>query len=103
MFQKEYHVYILRCKDGLYYTGVTGDIQKRYNQHQEGYYKSCFTFKRRPVEIIFLQSYSSIDQAILFEKKIKGWSRKKKEALIEERWDDLVKYSRNHKDFGRHK
>jgi putative endonuclease len=101
MFQKEYYVYILKCKDGLYYTGVTGDIQKRYNQHKEGFYKSCFTYKRRPIKIVFLQSYSSIEQAIQFEKKIKGWSRRKKKALIEERWSDLIKYSKNYTDFGK--
>jgi len=101
MFKKEYHVYILKCKDNLYYTGVTSNIQKRFNQHQEGFYKLCFTYKRRPVEIVFLQLYSSINQAIQFEKKIKGWSRRKKEALIEERWNDLIKYSKNYKDFGK--
>jgi len=98
---KEYHVYILKCSDSLYYTGVTSNIQNRFDQHQEGYFKSCFTYRRRPVEIVFLESYFSIEQAIHFEKKIKGWSRRKKEALIEERWDDLMKYSRNYTDFGK--
>ncbi len=97
----EYHVYILKCADDMYYTGVTSNIQNRFDQHQEGYFKSCFTYKRRPVEIVFLQSYFSIEQAIHFEKKIKGWSRRKKEALIEERWDDLMKYSRNYTEFGK--
>jgi putative endonuclease len=99
--QKEYHVYILKCSDKLYYTGVTSNIENRFNQHQEGFFKSCFTYKRRPVEIVFLQLYFSIEQAIFFEKRIKGWSRRKKEALIEDRWDDLVKYSKNYTDFGK--
>ena len=98
---KEYYVYILKCNDNSYYTGVTSNIQNRISQHISGYYESCYTFSRRPIEIVFLQSYFSILDAISFEKKIKRWSRKKKEALIEERWEDLVKYSRNYTEFGK--
>jgi len=99
---KEYHVYILKCNDKSFYTGVTSNIENRFNQHQEGFFKSCYTYKRRPVEIVFLQSYFSIEQAYKVEKQIKGWSRRKKEALIEERWGDLVKYSKNYFEYGNH-
>ncbi len=81
--------------------GVTSNIEKRFLQHQHGFFKSCYTFARRPLNIVFLQSYFSIGQAISVEKKIKRWSRRKKEALIEERWDDLIKYSKNYSEFGK--
>jgi putative endonuclease len=97
----EYHVYILKCSDNSYYTGVTSNIQNRINQHNSGYFKSCYTYSRRPIEIVFIQSYFSILEAISYEKKIKRWSRKKKEALIEERWEDLIKYAKNYTEFGK--
>ncbi|WP_339701634.1 GIY-YIG nuclease family protein [uncultured Marixanthomonas sp.] len=78
---KTYYVYILKCADGLFYTGFTNDISRRFNEHQQGLNKSCFTFKRRPLELIFHQEFNDVQQAIYFEKKIKRWSAKKKLAL----------------------
>ena len=78
---KLYYVYILLCSDGLTYTGITNDIARRFNEHQEGLNKSCFTYKRRPVELIFHQEFNDEEQAIYFEKKIKKWSSKKKLAF----------------------
>jgi putative endonuclease len=78
---KYYYVYILKCYDGLTYTGVTNNIARRFEEHQKGLNKSCFTYNRRPLELIFHQEFNNIDQAIYFEKKIKNWSGKKKLAL----------------------
>ncbi len=78
---KTYYVYILKCTDGLTYTGVTNNISRRFEEHQEGLNKNCFTFQRRPTELIFHQEFHDIEQAIYFEKKIKKWSAKKKLAL----------------------
>jgi len=78
---KTYYVYILKCSDGLTYTGVTNNISRRFVEHQKGLNKSCFTYKRRPLELIFYQEFNDIKQAIYFEKKIKKWSGKKKIAL----------------------
>ena len=78
---KSYFVYILKCSDGLTYTGFTNDISRRFTEHQEGLNKCCFTFKRRPLELIFCQEFNDVNQAIYFEKKIKKWSGKKKLAL----------------------
>ncbi|MDO5971644.1 GIY-YIG nuclease family protein [Flavivirga aquimarina] len=86
---KTYYVYILKCSDGLTYTGVTNNILRRFVEHQNGLDKSCFTFKRRPVELIFHQEFNDINQAIYFEKKIKNWSAKKKLALANENFDLL--------------
>src|SRR5690606_40472044 len=82
---KEYYVYILQCKDGSYYTGVTNDIDRRLWEHQEGINNECYTYRRRPVKLVYVENFNDVNQAIAFEKQIKGWSRKKKEALIQDR------------------
>ncbi|PKA83442.1 putative endonuclease [Ulvibacter sp. MAR_2010_11] len=78
-----YYIYILKCADGLLYTGLTNDIARRLLEHQNGLNKTSFTFKRRPVELIFHQELNDIRQAIYFEKKIKRWSAKKKMSLAD--------------------
>jgi putative endonuclease len=87
-------VYILECKDGTYYTGVTNDIDRRMAEHNEGHNPSAFTYRKRPVTLVF--TYDCIDghEAYAFEKQIKGWRREKKKALIEGRWDDLPELSK---------
>lgn len=86
---KKYYVYILLCSDGLTYTGITNDITRRLNEHNGGSDTQCFTYKRRPVELIFVQDFTEAMQAIVFEKKIKKWSSKKKLALAEGKYDLL--------------
>ncbi|MCP9199492.1 GIY-YIG nuclease family protein [Gramella sp. GC03-9] len=86
---KKYFVYILECSDGLLYTGITNDPDRRLNEHNSGLDRESFTFKRRPVKIIFLQDFSDVEQAIYFEKKIKKWSSKKKLALAKGEYDFL--------------
>jgi putative endonuclease len=86
---KTYYVYILKCSDNLLYTGFTNDIARRFTEHQEGKSKTAFTYKRRPVELIFHQVFNDVEQAIYFEKKIKKWSSKKKLALANGDFDML--------------
>ncbi len=78
---KSYFICILQCSDGLLYTGFTNNIARRFEEHQQGLNKSCFTFKRRHLILIFHQEFNDVKQAIYFEKKIKRWSAKKKIAL----------------------
>jgi len=87
---KTYYVYILKCSDDLLYTGITNDISRRFNEHEKGLNKNCFTFKRRPLELIFSQDFNNVEQAIYFEKKIKNWSAQKKLALANEDYDMLL-------------
>lgn len=103
---KEYYVYILKCKDGSYYTGITNNIDRRLWEHQEGVNNGCYTYKRRPVELVYFETFNDVNQAINFEKQIKGWSRKKKEALIHENWGDMkmlaeCKNESHHKNYHR--
>ena len=80
---KRYYVYILLCNDKSYYTGVTSNLEK------------CYTHGRRPVKLIFQTEFNHVRDALSAEQQIKGWSRKKKEALTQGRFDDLPKLSRS--------
>jgi len=92
---KPYYVYIVKCFDNSYYTGVTNDLERRINEHNEGSNPESYTYKRRPVELVFYHEFNDINQAIVFEKQIKGWSRRKKEAIINDNWELLPELSKN--------
>ena len=79
---KTYSVYILNCSDDSFYTGITGNFDKRWMRYQLGYYKTCYTFKRRPLLLAHQLEFTDVIQAILLEKKIKGWTRGKNQTLI---------------------
>ncbi len=75
-------IYILRCADGTYYTGVTRrSIEERVSEHAQKLVDS-YTARRLPVELIFSEEYERMDEAIAAERRIKGWSRAKKEAYM---------------------
>ena len=86
---KKYYVYILKCSDDSYYTGVTNNIDRRLKEHKRSTSQSSYTATRQPVKLVFQEVFYRPMQAIKFEKQVKGWSRKKKEALIERNWDRL--------------
>ena len=75
------YMYILKCSNGSYYTGSTVNLEKRIEQHKNGM-GSKHTKRYLPVELIYYEEYDRIDKAFFREKQIQGWSRKKKEALI---------------------
>jgi putative endonuclease len=74
-------MYIFHCSDDSYYTGSTIDLEKRIQQHQHGE-GANFTRKHLPIELVYFEEYDRIDEAFHREKQVQGWSRKKKEALI---------------------
>ena len=82
------YMYILKCSDKSYYTGSTWDIEKRVWEHQQGQ-GANYTKHRLPVKLVYCEEYERIDDAFYREKQVQGWSRAKKEALIEERMEDL--------------
>ncbi len=86
---KHLYVYILLCSDNTYYTGVTNNPEKRLIEHNTGENQKSYTFMRRPVTMIYSEKFSDYELAIKWEKRIKNWNRKKKEALINEKWDML--------------
>jgi putative endonuclease len=76
-------VYILLCADGSYYTGITRrELQERISEHERGFYPDCYTFSRRPLTLVWSSHFDRIEEAVFTERRIKGWSRAKKEALI---------------------
>src|SRR6476661_7931526 len=95
MNHHNYSVYILECRDGSYYTGVTNDLEKRLWEHRSGFNISCYTYTRRPLILKYYETTKYIKQAILREKQLKGWSRKKKEALFKEDWNELMRLSKS--------
>ncbi len=84
-------LYILKCADGSYYTGTyrSNDLETRISEHNNAQYPNAYTSSRRPVTLVFAEQFASITDAIAAERRIKGWSRAKKEAMIEGRWTDL--------------
>ena len=81
-------MYILECADGSYYTGSTNNIELRLQQHHAGE-GANHTKKRLPVKLVYFEEYQRIDEAFRREKQVQGWSRNKKEALINGKFDDL--------------
>jgi len=87
-------VYILRCSDDSFYVGSTWDIDARVWQHNEGI-GSDYTRPRRPVTLVYGCETDSVREAYEWERRIHGWRRAKKLALIEGRIGDLPRLSRN--------
>ena len=77
---EDFYVYILKCRDGSYYTGHTDNLEKRMSEHQEGLVP-CYTSTRRPVYLVYADTYASRAEAVEAERRIKPWSRKKKEVF----------------------
>jgi putative endonuclease len=80
---QQYAVYILRCRDQSLYTGITGVDLKSY------------TYARRPLQLVYAVHFSEVLDAIAFEKQLKRWSKKKKEALINGNQEELERYARS--------
>jgi putative endonuclease len=74
-------MYILECADGSYYVGSTRDLDRRIHQHQEGL-GARYTSKRLPVRLVYGEEYERVSDAFFREKQVQGWSRAKREALI---------------------
>jgi putative endonuclease len=90
-------VYILRCADGSYYTGSTSNLEQRIAQHRLGEFGG-YTSSRLSVTVAFVQEFADIRDAICAERQIKGWTRRKKEALIYGDYDSLPSLSRSRKE-----
>lgn len=88
-------VYMLRCADGSYYVGSArgNDLAARISQHDQGTFPG-YTSRRRPVELVFHEHFELITDAIAAERRIKGWSRAKKEALIRGDWDAVQRFAK---------
>ena len=87
-------VYILTCADGSYYTGHTDDLDKRMAEHQTGEY-CAHTREKRPVTLVFTQECATRVEALEAERRIKGWSRAKKEAMMRGDWSEVSRLAKS--------
>ena len=94
------YMYILLCANGSYYTGSTIDLERRLAEHQNGE-GANHTKKHLPVTLVYFEEYARIDTAFYREKQIQGWSRKKKEALIEGNSNLLPELAKAYRDLGK--
>lgn len=85
-------MYILKCADDTFYAGSTNNLSVRLIQHEDGF-GANYTAKRLPVELVYYEEFSRIDQAFYREKQVQGWSRKKKIALVQNNLVDLHKFA----------
>ncbi len=91
------YVYMLQCSDGSYYVGLTRDgLEKRLAEHHGGRYPG-HTHTRRPVKLVWSQDFQWLKDAIACERRIKGWRREKKEALVRGDYEALSALSRTAK------
>lgn len=81
--QAVYYVYVILCNDDSYYTGLTDDLMRRFEEHVKGQYEACYTFKKRPLILKYYETIPFLKDAVERERQIKGWSKAKKKALIE--------------------
>jgi putative endonuclease len=87
-------IYILRCVDGSYYTGITRrSVEERVSERGRGLIDS-YTARRRPAVLVFSEYYLRIDEAIAAERRIKGWSRAKKESYMRGDFERLSELAR---------
>jgi putative endonuclease len=84
------YVYMLRCADDSLYMGSASgdDLWRRVAEHQAGAYPG-YTYARRPVQLIWSEHSDLITDATVVERRIKGWSRQKKEALTRNDWSAI--------------
>jgi predicted GIY-YIG superfamily endonuclease len=78
-------VYILRCADGSYYTGHADNLEKRVAEHQAGELP-VYTFYRRSVSVVYGEAFTTREEALACERRIKDWNRQKKEAMMRGDW-----------------
>ena len=91
---KQYYVYMLLCSDGSLYIGITNDLERRVWEHESGWAPECYTHTRRPVSLVYCAEFANVDDAIRWEKQVKGWGRAKKLALADGDWDRVKQLSR---------
>ena len=90
---RPFFTYLLRCADGSYYVGHTDDIERRITQHETGA-GSGYTATRLPVQLVWFEEFPTREEAKAAEAQVKNWSRRKKEALIGGKIDELKQAAR---------
>lgn len=80
-----FYFYILRCKDNSLYSGQTNDLEKRVKEHESNDTKSAkYTRTRRPVKLVYFESFSSRVESMRREREVKSWKKKRKEKMVKD-------------------
>ena len=90
-------VYMLRCSDGAYHVGSYRghDLRVRVSEHNSGYRRNAWTYRRRPVALVWSEHFDRYADAVACERQIKGWSRAKKNALIVGNYSEIKRLARS--------
>ena len=92
--------YMLECADRSYYVGHTDDLDRRIAEHESGELRG-YTSTRLPVRLVFAREFGSREEALAAELQIKGWSRKKKQALMNRDWAEISRLASRRTSFRR--
>jgi len=84
-----FFVYILKCSNGTFYTGSTSSLYNRIYDHNLGVDPRAYTYRLRPVILVWAEEFESRIDALNIEKQVKGWSHAKKQALIDNDFDKI--------------
>ena len=76
-----YYVYLIECQDGTLYTGITTDVQRRFEEHRDGK-GGAYTSSKKVKKVLYTEKYPDRSSALKREAEIKSWKRNKKLALI---------------------
>ena len=99
------YAYILKCSDGSFYVGSTwlSDVEERVRQHNTEDLGALYTRRRRPVTLVWSAWFDVMADAFAFEKRVQGWSRAKRQALIDGDYGRLpgLSHSRSQPDLRR--
>jgi putative endonuclease len=90
--ERHYYVYILTNRSGTLYTGVTGNLERRIDEHREGAVPG-FASKFKLDRLVYFEETDDVHAALNREKQVKAWTRAKRIALIHEmnpKWLDLA-------------
>jgi len=91
-----FSLYMLRCGDGSFYIGHTEDLEQRMQQHETNAYGG-YTADKHPLRLVWVQEFSTRLEALERERQLKGWTRRKKEALIRGDWNAIHALARARK------
>ena len=96
---KEYFTYLLRFKDGSYYAGMTNSIERRMSEHRSKLHPDSYVSSKGEFELVHVETFREVLDAIRREKQLQSWSRKKKDALVKGDEETLMKFAK--KDFSK--
>jgi len=88
-----HYVYIIRCSDGSFYVGSDQNLAARVKSHNDGR-GAAYTFKHRPVHLVYTEASRSETEAVIRERHLKRWSHEKKAALINRDLEGLKRLSK---------